>query len=69
MAAVNGASGYGLGNEAPYLHVIGLPFNAPLLASLEVLRTAENVTEMDNILQSPTFHAKMEALGELEPAW
>ena len=52
MAAVNGTTGYGRGNQAPYVKVFGLPFDTPLLGSLEQLRSATNVPELDNILQS-----------------
>jgi hypothetical protein len=45
-AAENGATGYGLENQAPHVHV---PFNTPLLASLEQLRAATTVHELDHV--------------------
>jgi hypothetical protein len=48
------------------VHAFGLPFNTPLLASLEQLCAATTVPELDHVLQSPKFHEKMVAIGEIE---
>jgi hypothetical protein len=66
MAAVNGTAGYGLGNQAPYVHVFGLPFDPPLLASLEHIRLATTVPQLAGVLQSPNFREKMISLGEID---